>query len=144
MRTIVEQRFCKHCGYPISKGSKNGVCINCRYKDGKQFSEGKKCSECGRPLVNWNKNGTCYICNGKSENPQDGNVRYTGVIGRCWKCSRHFPLRSDQYKCYEEIGMHWCPECERTDDYKDFSYIDKINQSMVALKRNSRVNWFGD
>lgn len=143
----MKKRFCKFCGMPISHGSKNGTCTKCKHRASNQYSSGKKCSKCGKPIVNWNKSGICRICshwNIQDPYRKQRAVEYTGVIGVCWKCGREFALQSNQYKCYERHGMHWCPECRQGEDYKDFEYQERVNQSMSALRNNFTVNWFGE
>ncbi len=128
-----EELKCIDCGGRVSNSAYTGKCHSC---SSKSKMGTRLCEDCGEvKIADWNKAGLCIKCRNKylnqkkkkspevkketekkeQEIEQEVKKKKINKIGKCRKCEKEFKLEDWQHS-----SMHWCPECRKHPNYKNF------------------------
>ena len=128
-----QKLICKKCGEKLSNVNTSGYCIKC--EPGSRIDRSKRrCSDCGTKIAEWNKSGKCTKCRVASTVKEESAKRREkrkvkrliekeNKMGKCRKCNKDFELEDWQHS-----SMHWCSECRKLDDYKNFSETQHVGK----------------
>lgn len=118
------ERLCTVCGKnKITAWNKSGLCTSCRNRAGyklrnkkrKQQRQEKKKKSKALEIKKEGGNLQAPPIETKSIDKDLPVNTPNKNIGTCRKCSTKFKLESWQHS-----SMHWCPECRKSGDYKEF------------------------
>lgn len=116
-------RLCEDCGkVKIADWNKAGLCLKCRNKYRNEKQKRKKKTETKEekvPIqvqVDETKSKEETIKEVEEPSPS-GKIAKVRARGKCRKCKKEFKLEDWQHS-----SMHWCSECRKHPDYKN--YVD--------------------